>query len=244
VRSRSTDTADPAEGGFALVELIVALAIFSMLLTATVPMVLSTARASQITAWRATTGPILRDAIDAAIGEVRSASPLPYCASPLGSKTLSTCRRVDPNVRGSALASATTSGLCVYSDRPAPAVTTGALRQPLWKTCVSATGGVLSADHYAPVGTIVASAPTLIDTTYAASATDTSRLSDTKAVFTFDYRDATNTVITPTQLSSQLANVAVIVITATATKTGSGNGETETVSSTLSLRDVEYGAGR
>ena len=229
--------------GVALLELVVAMSIFGMLLTASVPMMLSTARASQITAWRASTGPVLRDAIDAGMGELRSAAPLPFCASPLGSRDVSTCRRIDPNQTGSALASATATNVCVYSNRPSPAFVTGTLRAPLWKTCLTSNAGILNADHYAPIGTITAS-PTIVDTAYAATATDTARLSNAGAVFTFDYRDATNTSIPPAQLSTRLSEVVVIVITATATKTGAGSGETEVVSGSLSLRDLEYGAGR
>jgi len=241
VRSRSRDQS-AQDGGFTLVELVVALAIFGILLTATVPMVLTAAKSSQITAWRASAAPVLRDGIDAALADVRSAAPQPMCASPYGSKVLSNCRRVDPNLGGTAIASASGSSLCVYTGRPSPVALSTAVQGPLWETCITTVGGILGEDRYAPQGSIVSSSPTVIDTVYGPTPAGSTRLSDLRASFSFEYRDGRGQVIPLAQLSgARLADVVTVVLTAVATKTGSGAGQTETVSATTSLRSRLYG---
>ena len=242
MRSRFRDLDRPrGDAGFTLVELVVALAIFGILLTATVPMVLTAAKSSQITAWRASIAPVLRDGIDAALGDVRSAAPPQICASPYGSKSLSSCRRIDPNLAGSAIASASGSTLCVFTGRPSPIGVSTAVNAPLWKTCITTAGGILGEDRYAPVGSIT-STPTIIDATYGATPAGAARLSDLQAVFTFEYRDGRGQVIPLAELSgARLADVVTVVLTAVATKIGSGAGQTETVSATTSMRARLYG---
>jgi prepilin-type N-terminal cleavage/methylation domain-containing protein len=243
VRSRSRDRSrSVGDGGFTLVELVVALAIFGILLTATVPMVLTAAKSSQITAWRASVAPVLRDGIDAALGDVRSAAPQQLCASPYGSKVLANCRRVDPNLGGTAIASASGSSLCVFTERPSPVASSTGVSGPLWKTCLTTAGGILGEDRYAPLGSIISSSPTVIDTVYGPTPAGATRLSDLKAAFSFEYRDGRGQVIPLAQLSgARLADVVTVVLTAVATKTGSGTGQTETVSATTSLRSRSYG---
>jgi Tfp pilus assembly protein PilW len=226
--------------GSSLIELVVAMSLFSLLLVTSLTMIFSTTSSSQNTGWRASTEPILRDALDAALGEVRSAAPLPVCAMPIGEKDVNACRRVDQNLSGAAVDSASATSLCVYTNKPSPGGAATVVRQPLWKTCLTTTSGILSAAHYAPTGTVT-STPTLIDSSYSGTATDTARLADTPAVFSFEYRDITQTVIATSTLSTHLADIASVTITATATRTSPTGTQTDSVSVSTSLRPRLYG---
>jgi hypothetical protein len=226
--------------GSSLIELVVAMALFSTLLVTSLTMVFSTTSSSQNTGWRAATEPVLRDALDAALGEIRSAAPMPVCAMPPGSLDINNCRRVDQNLNGAAVTSASATSLCFTTNRPAPGGAATAVRLPLWKTCLTTTSGILSAAHYAPAGTVGPS-PSLIDSSYGGTATDTARLADTPATFAFEFRDAAGTVIPAANLATSLAQITTVKITATATRTSPTGTQTDSVSATASLRSHQYG---
>ena len=220
--------------------MVVAMALFSTLLVTTLTMIFSTTTSSQNTGWRANTEPILRDALDAALSEVRSAAPPPVCAMPAGNKDINTCRRIDQNLAGPAVASATPTTLCVYTNRPAPGGAATAVRQPLWKTCLTTTTGILSAAHYAPAGTLSGTA-TLLDSSYSGTPTDTARLADTPATFAFEFRDATQAIIPAANLTARIAEIVSVTITATATKTSPTGTLTDSASLSTTLRPRLYG---
>jgi Prokaryotic N-terminal methylation motif len=228
----------PDDRGSSLIEMVVAMALFSMLLVTSLTMVFSTTSSSQNTGWRASTEPILRDALDAALGELRSAAPKPICAMPPGTTSMTGCRRIDQNVNGASVTSATAASLCFTTNRPAPGGAATAVRQPLWKTCLTTTSGILSAEHYAPTGTPVA---TLLDSSYGGSPSDTARLADTPATFAFEYRDVYGAVMPIASLPSRLAEITSVAITATATRTSPTGTQTDSATVTASLRPHQYG---
>lgn len=225
--------------GFTLIEMALSMTIFSILFLGSVTMVLSNLTSSQVTGWRATTAPTLRIGLDAALAEVRSAIPPATCARPIGAVVLSSCQRVDQNLDGAAVYSASATGMCVYSSRQAPADPT-ALRQPLWGVCLDGTTQQLLVRHFQPIGTIT-------NTTYSASpiAGDPTPLIDLGAngSFAFAYRDSANTVINPASLSTaaQFATVASVVVTSRSQFTDRTGVHNESVSVTVAMHGREYG---
>jgi len=238
-RSAPPAAVDADDRGSSLIEMVVAMALFSTLLVSTLTMIFSTTTSSQNTGWRASTEPILRDALDAALSEVRSAAPQPVCAMPAGATDITQCRRIDQNLNGPAVVSATPTSLCFYTNRPSPGGAATAVRQPLWETCLTTTTGILSAVHYAPVA--LSGALTLLNSTYSATPTDTARLADTPATFAFEYRDGAQAVIPAANLTARIAEIESVTITATATKTAPTGNLTDSASLSTTLRPRLYG---